>query len=70
MLTLWLPETTNNLPHYVTHAIGVGGFVVNDKNEVLVIQEKYGPIVNFWKIPGGRVEPSMCSSSYLFFNSS
>jgi ADP-ribose pyrophosphatase YjhB (NUDIX family) len=37
--------------------VGVGGFVVNDKNQILVIQEKNGPITSFWKIPGGRLDP-------------
>jgi len=58
MLTTWLPETSpNTLPKYASHYVGVGGFVVNDKNEVLVVTEKNGPIRHFWKIPGGMIEP-------------
>lgn len=37
--------------------IGAGGFVLNDKNEVLVIKEKHGPAKHIWKVPGGRVDP-------------
>ena len=38
----WLPENEpNKLPHYATHFVGVGGLVINDeKDEVLVIQER------------------------------
>jgi len=59
MMTLWLPSNQpSTLPNYATSYVGVGGFVLNDKNEVLVIQEKHGPIKGFWKIPGGMVEPN------------
>lgn len=39
---------------YMTFLSGVGGFVVNEKQEVLVIQEKTGPAARpgFWKVPG------------------
>jgi 8-oxo-dGTP pyrophosphatase MutT (NUDIX family) len=30
---------------------------VNDKNQVLVVQEKNGPILSIWKMPGGRLDP-------------
>ena len=38
---------------------GVGGFVLNDKNELLVIQEKYLTSLKrpIWKIPGGLADP-------------
>eukprot|EP00906_Rhabdomonas_costata_P005214 RCo007841 len=56
MLTKWiLPGKPSTLPGYASHFIGVGGFVVNSKAEVLVVQEKqYG---KHWKLPGGLVEP-------------
>jgi len=57
MLTNWLSEEKSTLPEYATHFVGVGGFVVNDKREVLVVQEKSGPVRNIWKIPGGMVDP-------------
>ncbi|RDD36543.1 Nudix hydrolase 8 [Trichoplax sp. H2] len=56
MMTRWLPTNEeNHLPTYANHFIGAGGFVVNDKNQVLVVQEKYG-LVCPWKFPGGQAE--------------
>jgi hypothetical protein len=34
MLTYWIPEGPCMLPTNATHQVGVGGFVINDKNEV------------------------------------
>ena len=74
-MTLWLPkEEPNSLPLYATHnigksklffmlhqyfCIGVAGFVVNDKNEVLLVQEKWLRSIKLahWKLPGGVCEP-------------
>ncbi|XP_070571446.1 nucleoside diphosphate-linked moiety X motif 6-like isoform X2 [Ptychodera flava] len=57
LMTRWLPtDVPNLLPAFANHYIGVAGFVINDKNEVLVIQEKYGVSVDgkpAWKLPGG-----------------
>ena len=35
--------------------VGVGGFVLNDKGEVLVVQERHGPLrgSGVWKMPTG-----------------
>lgn len=55
MLCTWVGSGPNRLPEYATSYIGVGGFVVNDKNEVLCICEKYETL-NRWKIPGGLVD--------------
>ncbi|KAG5568160.1 hypothetical protein H5410_064825, partial [Solanum commersonii] len=40
-----------------SHQVGVGGFVINDKNEVLVVQEKhFAPALSgLWKIPTGFI---------------
>jgi len=57
MLTHWLVQEKCTLPEYAGHYVGVGGFVVNDKREVLVVQEKSGPVRSIWKIPGGSVDP-------------
>jgi len=57
ILTRWLPDTVNTLPAYASTYIGVGGFVVNNNRQILVIKEKNGPITNIWKIPGGAGDP-------------
>ncbi|XP_060522100.1 uncharacterized protein LOC132699423 isoform X2 [Cylas formicarius] len=55
---LWLPTTeTSNIPHYAHTMIGVGAVVVNDKDQVLVVQEKFFYKRPMWKLPGGYVEP-------------
>lgn len=38
----WLPDTKNQLPPNASHQVGVGAFVLNDKDEVLVVREKNG----------------------------
>jgi ADP-ribose pyrophosphatase YjhB (NUDIX family) len=46
MLTLWLPSASdgpNMLPEFATHYIGVGGLVINSKDEILLVEEKYQP---------------------------
>ncbi|KAK8998133.1 hypothetical protein V6N11_012664 [Hibiscus sabdariffa] len=60
MLTYWLPEGPSMLPANASHQVGVGGFVINDKNEVLVVQEKYcaPPFTGLWKIPTGFIVES------------
>ncbi|PPD94429.1 hypothetical protein GOBAR_DD08558 [Gossypium barbadense] len=60
MLTYWLPEGPSMLPANASHQVGVGGFVVNDKNEVLVVQEKHcaPSFVGLWKIPTGFIDES------------
>ncbi|GLT91105.1 hypothetical protein SLE2022_090120 [Rubroshorea leprosula] len=57
MLTYWLPGGPCMLPANATHQVGVGGFVINDNNEVLVVQEKYcSPAsAGLWKIPTGFI---------------
>ncbi|CAK9321584.1 unnamed protein product [Citrullus colocynthis] len=57
MLTYWIPDGPCMLPANASHHVGVGGFVINDRNEVLVVQEKYcsPTFANFWKIPTGFV---------------
>lgn len=46
---------------------GVGGFVVNEAKEVLVVKEKTGPATNIWKIPGGIVDAGTCSLYFFLF---
>ncbi|XP_050230391.1 nudix hydrolase 8-like [Mercurialis annua] len=60
MLTYWLPEGPCMLPSNATHQVGVGGFVINDNNEVLVVQERFcdQQSVGLWKIPTGFIHES------------
>ncbi|XP_055389121.1 uncharacterized protein LOC129618412 isoform X2 [Condylostylus longicornis] len=53
----WLPSEPDNLPKYAHTMLGVGGLVINKNNEVLVVREKHAIVANFWKLPGGYVEP-------------
>uniref|UniRef100_A0A5B7B1Z4 Putative nudix hydrolase 8 n=1 Tax=Davidia involucrata TaxID=16924 RepID=A0A5B7B1Z4_DAVIN len=57
MLTYWIPEGTCMLPANASHQVGVGGFVINDQNEVLVVQEQHcaPELVGLWKIPTGFI---------------
>lgn len=57
MLTYWIPEGPCMLPANASHQVGVGGFVINDSNEVLVVQEKHcaPSFVGLWKIPTGFI---------------
>mmetsp|Transcript_80630 Transcript_80630/g.179092 ORF Transcript_80630/g.179092 Transcript_80630/m.179092 type:complete len:466 (-) Transcript_80630:72-1469(-) len=60
LLTRWLPATPSPLPKYAFTQIGVGGVVVNSKDEVLMVKEKVSPLPMFqgsWKLPGGLADP-------------
>lgn len=52
----WLPRNCEaNLPPACHTNLGVGGLVINDNNELLVVVEKHNEIPH-WKFPGGYVE--------------
>ncbi|KAL3725189.1 hypothetical protein ACJRO7_030234 [Eucalyptus globulus] len=60
MLVCWLPETSDTpdtIPDNASHRVGVGAFVLNDKREVLVVQEHSGRFqgTGVWKLPTGVV---------------
>ncbi|KAH8244755.1 hypothetical protein KR038_009549 [Drosophila bunnanda] len=58
VLYRWLPQDESiNLPTYAHTLMGVGGLVINEKDEVLVVTDRYAMIPNSWKLPGGYVEP-------------
>ena len=46
------------IPPYATHYIGIGGVVINARNELLVVVEKYHKMSrpNFYKLPGGALQ--------------
>lgn len=56
VLNLWLrSDATSKIPDFATHNIGVGGVVVNSRNEILCVRElrqNYLP----WKTPTGLSE--------------
>ncbi|KAL1830202.1 hypothetical protein DCAR_0209625 [Daucus carota subsp. sativus] len=60
MMTYWIPEGPCMLPENASHQVGVGGFVINEKNEVLVVQEKHTApaLAGLWKIPTGFIHES------------
>ena len=58
MLRRWLlHEQLDTMPPPASHFVGCAGFVLNSKQELLVIQEKSGPAAKakLWKLPGGLV---------------
>ncbi|XP_034925000.1 nudix hydrolase 10 isoform X1 [Populus alba] len=58
MLVYWIPDTPSTIPANASHRVGVGAIVLNDKREVLVVQEKSGIFQGkgVWKIPTGAVD--------------
>lgn len=57
LLCNWLPggKTVSRLPPSPSHYIGVAGFILNSRNEILMVQERNGPAagIGLWKLPGG-----------------
>eukprot|EP00743_Colponemidia_sp_Colp-15_P007470 GILK01008074.1.p1 GENE.GILK01008074.1~~GILK01008074.1.p1 ORF type:complete len:274 (-),score=46.43 GILK01008074.1:241-1062(-) len=56
MMTQWLAVEANKMPNYSSHYVGVGGVVINDRNEILLVQEVYADRPGRWKIPGGLAD--------------
>uniref|UniRef100_T1KF24 Nudix hydrolase domain-containing protein n=3 Tax=Tetranychus urticae TaxID=32264 RepID=T1KF24_TETUR len=53
-LVKWISkDEPNNIPAYPYTNIGVGGLVMNSKDEILVVKERYHLGYPFWKYPGG-----------------
>ncbi|KAK2441147.1 nudix hydrolase [Trifolium repens] len=58
MLVYRIPDTSVSIPANASHHVGIGAFVVNNKNEVLVVQEISGKFggTGVWKMPTGVVD--------------
>ncbi|XP_043815577.1 nudix hydrolase 2 isoform X2 [Manihot esculenta] len=58
MLIYWIPEGTHTLPANASHRVSIAAFVMNEKREVLVVQEKSGIFrgKGVWKFPTGSVD--------------
>ncbi|KAE8704298.1 Nudix hydrolase 7 [Hibiscus syriacus] len=58
MLVSWITKTPSTLPGNATHRVRVGAVILNDKREVLTVQEKSGRFrgTGIWKIPTGVVD--------------
>ncbi|RDY00205.1 Nudix hydrolase 2 [Mucuna pruriens] len=58
MLVYWIPESPSTIPANATHRVGIGSFVMNEKQEVLVVQENTGQFqgTGVWKFPTGVVD--------------
>ncbi|KAK2631888.1 hypothetical protein EUGRSUZ_L02311, partial [Eucalyptus grandis] len=55
ILVCWLPLTPDTVAVNASRRIGVGAFVLNNKREVLVVQERNGMFqdTGLWKLPTG-----------------
>ncbi|KAG2678248.1 hypothetical protein I3760_12G135100 [Carya illinoinensis] len=58
MLVYWIPKTICTIPANASHRAVIGAIVLNDKRELLVVQEKSGKFkgTGVWKIPTGVVD--------------
>jgi len=53
----WLPaHRPSKFPEFANTMVGVGGLVVNEHEEILVVQERYLRTPH-WKLPGGLSDP-------------
>ncbi|KAM7495294.1 hypothetical protein LguiB_029903 [Lonicera macranthoides] len=58
MLVNWISETPHTIPANASHRVGISAFLMNDKGEVLVVQENSGKFkgTGVWKFPTGVVD--------------
>lgn len=56
VLSTWLQAEPDKRPGYASHFVGVGGAVLNSRNELLLVREKYVH-TDLWKLPGGISQP-------------
>lgn len=63
VLKKWLPDSKDVVPPFATHQVATAGFVLNAKNELLVVKEWIDDDVGVgrhssenWKMPGGMLD--------------
>lgn len=57
-MILWLDHTVPcRFPHYAHHYVGLGGCVINDMMQILLIKENRSVDQRKWKLPGGYMDP-------------
>ncbi|KAK1435581.1 hypothetical protein QVD17_01347 [Tagetes erecta] len=55
MLLNWIPKSPCPIPTNASHIARVGAIVLNDKREMLVVQEKMGILRGVWKVSTGII---------------
>ena len=68
MMVKWLRDCENRVPDYATHSVGVGGFVIDDTDNVLVIKEQRAAVME-WKLPGEFLEFGRPTNAELLIQS-
>ena len=57
LMILWLDEKVPcRMPPFAHHYLGVGGLCINEKREIVLIQENRSTDNRLWKLPGGYVD--------------
>jgi 8-oxo-dGTP diphosphatase len=57
-MILWMDKKVAcRMPPYADHYVGVGGAVINQNNEILLIKENRSLDARRWKLPGGFMNP-------------
>ena len=51
MMVKWLREGPSKVPPFATTSVGIGGFVLDQSGQVLVVKERQSA-TSEWKLPG------------------
>lgn len=59
MMVHWIgTNEPANIPPFAHHMVGVGGLVINARDQILAVSERQSVFPGSWKLPGGYVEPA------------
>lgn len=59
MMVSWIcTDGPANIPPFAHHMVGVGGLVINARDQILAVSERQTSFPGSWKLPGGYVEPA------------